>query len=274
MKKSTKEYLKKTFLYYNNSTIDVDIRERLVDDLYKVQLDATSATNYMNKLKDNKEISFNKYMKNIISIDNIDAEHIFFKFDEYGRMHTNFTILRKYLRQNYITIGNEPIYEIDLSNSQPLFLTVLMKQEMATKKLFSKSVSRYIDLVQNGLIYEELMYKCGLENRDDAKIMMYKVLFGTNGQTKKENKMFYELFPNVFEFIKDYKEVNNNYKTLSHNLQLLESDFLYNKVIKHIYKSFPDISLFTIHDSICYPLQYKDDVKEIFNFYVKNILNM
>ena len=233
----------------------------------------------MDNLRDTREISYNKYMKNIISIDNIESNNIFFKFDEYGRMHTNFTILRKYLRQNYITIDNSIIDEVDLSNSQPLFLTVLMKEEMPVKKLFSKSVSRYIDLVQNGLIYEELVHKCGfihkygLESRNQAKIMMYKVLFGTNGDTKKENKMFYELFPTVFEFIKEYKLVNNNYKTLSHRLQLLESDFIFNKVIKHLYKSNPDIKLFTVHDSICYPIKYKNDVREVFNYYRKNLLN-
>jgi len=279
LKKSSKEYLKKTFLYYNNSTIDVDIREKLVDNLYDINLDTNSARKYMDNLRDTREISYNKYMKNIISIDNIESNNIFFKFDEYGRMHTNFTILRKYLRQNYITIDNSIIDEVDLSNSQPLFLTVLMKEEMPVKKLFSKSVSRYIDLVQNGLIYEELVHKCGfihkygLESRNQAKIMMYKVLFGTNGDTKKENKMFYELFPTVFEFIKEYKLVNNNYKTLSHRLQLLESDFIFNKVIKHLYKSNPDIKLFTVHDSICYPIKYKNDVREVFNYYRKNLLN-
>lgn len=273
LKKTSKEYLKKTFLYYNNSTIDIEIREKLVNDLYNIKLDTESAKKYMDDLRDSRDISYNKYMKNIISIDNIDSGNIFFKFDEYGRMHTNFTILKKHLRQNFLTINNSIIDEIDLSNSQPLFLTVLMKKEMATKKLFSKSVSRYIDLVQNGLIYEELIHKGGLKDRNEAKIMMYKVLFGTNGHTKKENKLFYSLFPNVFEFIKDYKMVNNNYKTLSHRLQILESDFIFNKVVKHLYKSYPDISLFTIHDSICYPIKYRDDIREVFNYYRKNLLN-
>ncbi|MDY0270842.1 hypothetical protein [Trichloromonas sp.] len=273
LKKTSKEFLQKSFLELNNSPIPVNIRRRLVDDLYKIKIDGNSSIKYIDNLKNNKEISYTKYMKNYISIENISYGNIFFKFDEYGRMHTNFTVLRKHIRQNFLSIDNDIIEEIDLNNSQPLFLTVLMKEQMDIKNLIKKDVSRYIELVQNGLIYEELVNKLGLTYREDAKIMMYKVLFGQNGDAKKENKMFYSLFPNVFNFIKDYKSVSDSYKTLSHDLQLLESDFIFKKVVNHIYNSYDDIVIFTIHDSIAYPHKYKNEVKQIFDYYKRNLIS-
>lgn len=267
LKKHTKEFLQKSFLELNNSPIPINIRKRLVDDLYCIKIDIESSTNYLSDLKDNKLISYNKYMKNTIGIDNISNNNIFFKFDEYGRLHTNFTVLKKYIRQNYLTINGELTHEIDMKNSQPYFLTVIMKEQMDIQKIIKKDVSRYIDLVHNGLIYEEFINKFGLLDRDEAKIMMYKVLFGKNGNTRKENKMFYSLFPNVYAFIKDYKSVNDNYKSLSHDLQLLESKFIFNTVVDNIYKSYDDINLFTIHDSISCQISNKIKVEEIFNFY-------
>lgn len=267
LKKHTKEFLQKSFLELNNSPIPINIRRRLVDDLYHIKIDIDSSTNYLKYLKDNKLISYNKYIKNTIGIDNISNNNIFFKFDEYGRLHTNFTVLKKYIRQNYLTINGELTYEIDMKNSQPYFLTVIMKEQMDIQKIIKKDVSRYIDLVHNGLIYEEFINKFELSDRDEAKIMMYKVLFGQNGNTRKENKMFYSLFPNVYSFIKDYKSVNDNYKSLSHDLQLLESKFIFNTVVDNIYKSYDNMNLFTIHDSISCKMSDKNKVEEIFNFY-------
>ena len=46
-------------------------------------------------------------------------------FDDFGRFHTNYTILKKEIRNNYLTISNEMLIEIDVKNSQPLFFAVL-----------------------------------------------------------------------------------------------------------------------------------------------------
>jgi hypothetical protein len=165
------------------------------------------------------------------------------------------------------------IKEVDISNSQPLFLTVLMKNEMLINKLIQKDVTNYIELVEKGLIYQYIMEKGNIKEREDAKVLIYKVLFGPNDETKIENKLFSSLFPTVYEFIRNFKEVNGDYKSLSHKLQLLESDFIYNKVIKHIMNTYPKIKLFTIHDSIIVPDKYYNDVKQIFDYYKRNIIS-
>jgi hypothetical protein len=274
LKKHSQEYLKKTFLNYTNSPIPLDIREKLVNDLYKVKIDVDGAMTYLNDLRKELKIYHLKYQKNVMSVENLGINNIFFKFDEYGRMHTNFTVLKKEIRKNFITIDGLPTFELDITNSQPLFLIVLMKQKMPLSELIKPDVSRYIDLVKNGLIYEEIVEKCKVIDRDAAKIMMYKVLFGKNGHKRRENILFGRTFPTVYDFILKYKETAKDYRVLSHDLQLTESDFIFNKVIRHLMNSHPDMTIFTIHDSIDIPIKYKDEVTAIFNYYLRNLITL
>jgi hypothetical protein len=273
LKKLSPEFLKETYLKYNNSPIPIDIRTKLVEDLYKINIDSNLAIEYLSDIKNNKDITYNKYMRNYITIINLKSGNLFFKFDEYGRMHTNFTVLKKEIRKKYLTINNEEIDEIDLSNSQPLFLTLILKEKMSKSELFSKEVSYYIELVKNGLIYDYIQNKLNFKDRNDAKIFLYRILFGNNNDNKKENLLFKQLFPIIFNFIKLYKEQNNDYKSLSHKLQLLESDFIFNKVIRHIMTINPNIILFTIHDSISFPKKYINEVSNIFNFYKNKLIS-
>ena len=273
LKKHSKSYLKKSYLNYNNSPIPMDVREKLADDLYDITIDYEKSMEYLNNLRSEKEISYIKYMKNSMSLESLRDGNIFFKFDEYGRMHTNYTILKRNIRKNFLSIDGQPLHEIDLKNSQPLFLAVLMKRELSPNKLINSEITRYFDLVNNGLIYEELMNKCSIKDREEAKIMMYKVLFGVNGDTRKYNKMFNSVFPHIYAFILKYKKEKKNYKSLSYALQNLESEFIFNKVIKHLMVSNPEIKLFTVHDSLCFPLNHKETVTTIFDYYKRNLLS-
>lgn len=272
MKKTSKEFLTKTLVENNNSTIPLDIRYKLVNYLYEIELDVDSSINYLNYLKDTDQIEIRKYFSNLMSIENIGINNIYFKFDNYGRFHSNFTVLKKHIRQNYIKIDGMLTKEVDIKNSQPLFLSVLMKQEMTLTKFIEKDVTQYIELVENGLIYEYIMEINNINDREKVKEMMYIVMFGTNGDYRKENNMFRMMFPTVYDFIKDYKQVNDDYKSLSHRLQLLESDFIYNKVVKHIINTYPEMKFFTIHDSIIFPEKYYNGVLQIFNYYKRKIL--
>jgi hypothetical protein len=274
VKKHGKEYLSKTFLYKNNSPIPLDIREKLVENLYNIDIDVDGSLKFINDLRSERKMDYNKYQKNLLSIENLGINNIFYKFDEYGRMHTNFTVLKKEIRKNFITFKGVPTYELDIKNSQPLFLIVLMIEKLPKSELIKPDVSNYINLVKNGLIYEYIVDNKIAKDRDSAKTMMYTVLFGQNGHKKKENTSFREHFPTVYEFIRNYKENARDYKILSHDLQHKESDFIYNKVIRHIMNSFPDVPLFTVHDSINVPIKYKDEIQNIFDYYVRNLISL
>ena len=103
--------------------------------------------------------------------------------------------------------------------------------------------------------------------------MMYKVLFGNNEDNKKENRIFKKLYPSVHEYILEFKTEKKNYKFLSHHLQRMESEFIYNNVVQEIIKKYPKMVFFTVHDSICFPKSYRDGVKEIFEKHLKKLLD-
>jgi hypothetical protein len=260
-KKSTKEYLMQSITSYCNSPINPKIRKKLVDDLYHVQIDYEKSINLLNDLKKNGEIEINKFYKNLHSVESIKSNNLFFKFDEYGRFHTNFTILKREIRQNFLKIDNEEIIEIDIGNSQPLFLSLLLQEEMEPD---DPEINNYIWLVRQGLFYEHIINNFNNLSRSDVKLLTYKVLFGHNGINSTENKIFQSLFPKIYDYIIEYKNVNDNYKSMAHILQRMESDFIFGKVITEIYEKVPGIRLFTVHDSILFPIKYEKQVREIF----------
>lgn len=271
IKKYKKEFLSRSFTDFNNSPIDLKIREKLVEDLYHINIEADPAIDFIEQRWFNNEISKEKYYLNKISIENIRKKHIFFKFDEYGRLHTNFTILKKEIRNSYLNIDDEEICEVDIKNSQPFFFGLFLIKEMQEQGMLeqlNQECLNYIDLCNNGLIYNFLVDKFPIEipSRDCAKQIVYKVLFGTNNDTNEENKIFKKAFPTILNYISEFKEIKyESYKGLSHQLQKLESDFIFGKVIKEIYKRIPDVHVFTVHDSIFFPRKYKDIIELIFN---------
>lgn len=272
LKKYQKDYMTRSFTAHDSSPIDLTLRKKLIDDLYHVEIDYKEAVRYLTDLRDTKAIELNKYIKNMSSVDSINTAHIFVKFDPYGRMHTNFTILKKYIRQQCLTIDNMTLDEIDIKNSQPFFFACFLKQEIG-EEYFNDEVRRYVDSVKNGLLYDELLTKFpnDIKNRDEAKIFTYKVLFGNNLDKKIECSLFNQLYPTVYNYIKEFKSLKKSYKELSHELQLLESNFIFG-VIEEIKRMYPHIRCFTVHDSIVFPKKYKEEVSLIFKQHLKKLI--
>ena len=255
----------------NKSIIKPDIREKLIKSLTNIKIDYDSAIDYIKNLKNKNLIEENKYQRNLISIENINSKNIYFNFDDYGRFHNNFTILKKEIRNTFLSINNEMICEVDIKNSQPLFFGIILKNKL--NKNISNDTNRYFDLVKNGLLYDDIIENSKIKNRNEAKELIYIVLFGNNKLNLKANKIFRKLYPSVHEYIIEFKENKNNYKELSHELQRMESDFIFNTVIKEIFETYPEIILFTVHDSILFPKSYKDKVEKIFNKHFNSLIN-
>jgi hypothetical protein len=271
LKNTCKEFHRKL---NSNSPISLDIRKRLVEDLNYVKIDFDKSMQLVNDLKNKSLITIGKYFKNFHSIMNIKENNIYFVFDEWGRCHTNFTVLKKEIRKNYLTIDDEPVDEIDIKNSQPFFLSKILMREM---DLTDPEVKMFVDLVDKGLFYDYFISKFPKffasvnpqENRIQSKKMIYKVLFGFNGVKSEQGRMFRELFPKIFTYIIKIKKEKNDYKYFSHTLMRMESDFLFGKVVTDIYKQIKGIKLFTVHDSITYPSKYKERVEKIFYEHLK-----
>jgi hypothetical protein len=239
--------------------IESDIKKKLVNDLFHVDIDFAKSIFYLDNTSQDTDI----YNKNKYSVECISDNHIFYHFDEYGRLHTNFTILKSYIRKNCLLIDGEETCEIDIHNSQPLFLYKLIKQN----DLFivnEKELEFFKNLTVKGLFYQYLIDKSeGVFTKKEIKEMTYKVLFGRNYKNPQDD-LFSSLFPTIYKFIKSYKRDNGNYKVLSYSLQREESEVIFNKIVKKIMNLYPGIKIISVHDSLICPLRYKEEVKEIF----------
>lgn len=240
--------------------IDSDIKAKLVDDLFYVQIEFDRSIFYIDSLKneDNDIYNRNKY-----SVECINDKHIFYHFDTYGRMHTNFTILKSFIRKNCLLIDGDETCEIDIKNSQPLFLSRLI-EDSGSKWVDADEMNLFKFLTTEGKYYQYIMTELNITNKVDAKELTYKVLFGRNGATNKSDILFQKLFPTIHFFIKLYKKEMGDYKVLAHELQKAESNLIFNKIIRKIMNLYPEIKMVTVHDSIVIPRKYKEQVSAIF----------
>ncbi len=264
---------KKRMLSKNDNYIDyisVDIKEKLINDLYTVKIDTDKSSSFISSLKN---INIDVFNRNSYSIDSINDGHIFYHFDKYGRLHTNFTILRSFIRKNCIIIDGGSTCELDIPNSQPLFLYKLIK-ESNSQWVNKDELSLFKELTTNGVFYDYLIQNItNAKDKSNIKEMVYKVLFGKNNHNSKADKLFKGIFPTIYQFIKLYKKEHNNYKILSHNLQRMESDLIFNKIIKNIMEFDKEIKIITIHDSIIFNEKYKEVIKVIFDNELKKEFN-
>lgn len=255
-----------------NNLIDYDIREKLIDDLFYINIDYKESIEYLNNLDIEKNDKYDIYNKNMHAVEALKKKDLFYSFDEYGRFHTNFTVLNSFVRKNYLSIRNKRFKEIDISNSQPLFLAKLI-HESKTNWVKKEEFEKFKSLTKNGEYYQYVMEKLNIKDKVKVKKMTYNVLFGENKlytdkngnkfRTKK-NANFQKLFPSIFNFILLYKKEHKNYKALACELQKKESNVIYNKIVRQIIDNDPSVKLFTVHDSIGITEEHYEFANNIF----------
>jgi hypothetical protein len=243
----------------DSNTINPDVKRKLVDDLFHVQIQFDKAIFFLDSTLQDVDI----YNRNKYSVECINDKHIFYHFDNYGRMHTNFTILKSFIRKNCLLINGEETSEIDIKNSQPLFLCKLIESD-GLIIVNTDEFELFKFLTYNGKFYQYLMDNSKYRDRKNVKEMIYKVFFGKNFKSKGDD-LFKSLFPTIHEFIKIYKKEHGDYRILAHDLQNLESNLIFNKIVKEIMYIYPEVNLITIHDSIICNTKYRDVVEKIFH---------
>lgn len=239
------------------------VKKQLIDDLYYVEVDFEGASKKLLQMYFDGQLDSDKaYLKNLLSIESIQDGTLFYIEDDYGRLHTNFTVLKKTIRKEYITIQGEEVEELDIPNSQPTFLAILLKEKGFAKD-HPQAYEYYKNIVKEGKIYDMLAEELGI-TRDECKKNMFYVLFGENRWDSKIDRAFRKFFPEVFEWMVKEKRDMNDHRTISHELQKRESKLIFDNIIFRIKKEIPLIKLFTVHDSILYPKKYSQKVSEIF----------
>ena len=285
---------------YNSTT------KSLIEFLPNIKLDYKSSVDRLKEDYTNNALSSEKFNYIYCSLEKLNNGDFFAKQDEYGRLHTNLTNLKKEYR-NYLTANGEELVSLDLKNSQPFFSTILTKSafwenkstnEKLTFKSLNKNIKdrvqnidsiimftklaednedliRYRDLVLNGGFYEYFLLALkekGIQclDRTKAKTSIFEIFFGkTSGLNKSKNaRVFKLLFPTIYKLFALIKISGHNLLALI--LQCIESRIIIDGVAGHFIQEYPNTPIYTIHDSIVVPLKNLYKVKiEMINYTLK-----
>lgn len=239
-----------------------------------------------------------KFNASLVNIMRLKEKDYYFRVDpKAGRLHTNLTSLKSDLR-GWLSWQGKPLVSIDLRCAQPLLLTALLKEEFyeetaskdaftlhnlspklaktlditQIKKLISsgqEDIKNYLQAVDNDLyafMQSELTKKGhNIPTRDEAKYIMYAVLYSSNkffNQPGAFHKRFFkELFPAVYDILCQFKIEESN--ALALLMQRAESTLVLDRIAKNISRQKPDTALYTIHDAILVPVGTEDYCKQI-----------
>lgn len=156
-----------------------------------------------------------------------------------GRVFTNYTNMKKEFRSFLRDRENKKLVELDIRNSQPLFLASLYNQHSNTSNSF------YSKLCQDGILYDYLEKKIG-DSRENVKKQFLTILFAPSHWKNKIKSVFESDFPEVLRFSNSIKENGNN--KLALELQSCESNLVLSTTGSQLIQE--NIPFISIHDSL------------------------
>ena len=221
------------------------VHKHIYQFIEKIEIDYPSA------LSSIETLSNQEYNKNKITIDKFRDKEFYLHRDEFGRIHTNLTILKSTLRKFLSYKGNK-LVNIDVVNSQPLLLLLAIKpihlSIRCTGDIYFEDIPPdvlcYKRLVEQGRLYEFLMKNAQTTDRTEFKESFFReTFFG-----RKTSKLFCDLFPTIGKEIIKIKR--KDYRRLAWIMQRKESKLIITKICGRIMREHPEAFIGTIHDSI------------------------
>jgi hypothetical protein len=261
----------------NETLVDWAVCLHLWQNLQRVQIDA--------------EIDFgeNFHPAYQIAVEGIRRGEWRFKVDDYGRVHTNLTNLAKTLRQ-CLSVGGRRLANIDISESQPLFIGLAIAKAGNGKQADGKAGKRQAARQRTDghgpspFMMDDIMMdtRPQLEGGFDRKRLsgdlrhylklcesrrLYQTLADRLGKTRDEAKhdimvVFYDepwhrnkaaaALDELFPAVmRDIRQLKRgDYRRLAHFAQRIESRFMFGRVVPRLMELRPDLFVATIHDSI------------------------
>ncbi|NOZ35657.1 MAG: hypothetical protein GXO80_10215 [Chlorobi bacterium] len=258
-------------------------------EFFDLELDYKKAFQF---ITDNKE-NYKNALIHYAAIQNLQDKRLryFFKSKSNNRLNTNITSLWKELRQFF----KGDYVSIDLANSQPFFLSILIntiinydnihstgimydmildksfktfgiislkkisKLNQKSKKSNLVNLSLLIETTKNGLFYEYLQEVIKDKTRDEIKKITFEIYYSQNSSYIKNKLLFKKAFPYILEVVEILKR--KNYKSLSIFMQQIESYIFIDCIAKKLVEA--QIIPLTIHDSIIIKKQHHKKVLEI-----------
>ncbi len=201
-----------------------------------------------------------------------------------NRVQTPITSMAKELRRFLRLDGCSRLVELDITNSQPFFLALLVARRLSgcggavsgldgtdggeqhntgsTYVLHPQNKDTqggYITDARRGRIYERIAKENGL-TREEAKSRCFEVLFSHPNHYQDRKQQFAKVYPDVFNFCVDYKR-KHGYRQLSIRLQQMEAEVM-EKVCFDLHRR--GIDVLTVFDSITVKEEDAEEAQEVF----------
>jgi len=241
--KPAKEYFLNTF------GIDYESALRYIDGWYDSSILSLNSLLCSDNFHKEWIKIVNKYNQLIMSISAINDNYLFFKKNQTnGRIDTNLTSLKGELKQ---FIVKENLYQIDIINSQPFILTLLLNSLLCSDNLIDKKeLIRYTEWTSAGIFYErfeqEYFNKTSkVLNRKQIKNIMFCIFYSKNTSYLKEKNIFKTIFPTIMKWINEQKKDKHNEFAIK--LQKIESKICIDIICDELNKE--NIKYYTIHDA-------------------------
>ncbi|PQO42295.1 hypothetical protein [Blastopirellula marina] len=159
-----------------------------------------------------------------------------------GRIHTNITNLCKPLRA-YLRADGEAsmLAEIDIRNSQPLFLGLAAKQKGHVNH-------DYLRLCEDGLLYDRMAEQLNM-TRDVAKKNVMVMLYADRIYPTPQQRWFEENFPEVSDYVNNVRAQGGG-TMLAKRMQQAERKLIITEVCPRLFRRKKSTFVTTIHDSL------------------------
>jgi len=294
----------KSSIQNNNkqNTIDQYVNERLYQDFKSCEVEFDLSINQIPKSYDSsgKYIDIGKWFSNNINLYRWRNGYYNYMVKS-SRLYSNFTFLSGYLRSSAIKLKNETLKEIDIPNSFPLFISILISKYIKNAT-DNYDFQQYCTHVVHGTFYNFLTLKLNeLRNCDNTDLnkdseKIYRRLLSRkevkeifqiylngrswrkpylHGQTPYVNEVMEKHFPIVHEFIMNIKndKTNVNSKSALYNLVVkTETDFIMG-IAKELYSNDSETQVYLVscHDAL-YCIGSQHEI--VYNVYRKHMDNL
>lgn len=290
-----------TFWYINNlETINPIESNKLKNKVLELRKGIKGVSLYLDQLKnikfvntpildlsgDDETVFYN--MRNYLMIQRIQNNEHYADFDNYGRLHTNLTVLKTEYRDQ-LTFINNPIVNLNEKSIQLPENQIVDSVDIVCSQLFmllitlinknsnlkgSYEVNKLHNLLMGNKqdrtdFYSYILKLSGLNmDRKTFKTEFFsRYLYAKNFEHYISidniiNTIMRTEFPILHEEILELKKLD--YKSLPRLMQKVESDYIFKDVIPNL--QMRNIPFFTVHDSVHFPKN--DEIK----LFIKNIM--
>lgn len=205
----------------------------------------------------------------------LDQGVVGLKYCAYGRFHSPYTRLCTELRPHMHINGN-PLFEVDVVNSQPTFLASIMRethekthptQDIQPQALttsnsnpyeYPEDLDRFFRDVQGGVIYDRFQAVHSIATRGEAKDLFFKAVYGRVSNLGP----FERIYPTVAGVLRRLKG-EYGYKWVPCEMQRREARVILRGAADRLRLEHPAVPVITIHDSIMTTAENLDLVERI-----------